>query len=281
MNRCSNVCLTTLASSLPEAEGLGRPRLYLGSMTDTPLDGDVALVTGASSGIGDAVARSLADAGADVAISARRTDRLESLAADIEADGGTAVPITADLAEIDQAREMVRETRAELGGLDVLVNNAGVMLLAPVIRAEVEDLKRMLDVNLMGLMAATREALPGMLDQGSGDIVNVSSVAGRRVSESAAGYSATKFGVNAFSEGLRKETAGSGVRVTVVEPGAVDTELGEHIPDEQVQERMAEMVQEMEILDPEDIAAGVRYAVTQPQHVSVNELLIRPTDQRS
>ncbi len=251
-------------------------------MTSTDdLDGEVALVTGATSGIGRAIAADLAAAGAAVAVSGRRTERLETLVEDIEDDGGTALPVTADLADTDQVREMVETTREGLGGLDILVNNAGVMLLAPVVRAELADLQQMLKVNLEGLMAATRLALPEMLEQDHGHVVNISSVAGRRVNETSAGYSATKFGVNAFSEGLRKETADSSVRVTVVEPGAVDTELGEHIPDENVRERMAEMVQEMTILDPEDIAAGVHYAVTQPEHVSVNELLIRPTEQQS
>ena len=252
-------------------------------MSTTPhdLDGDVALVTGASSGIGRATAKTLADAGAAVAVTARRTDRIETLAEEIEDEGGEALPITADVTETDDVERMIERTREELGGLDILVNNAGVMLLAPVIRADLEDLQQMLDVNLMGLMAATRKALPGMLDQDSGHIVNISSVAGRRANEASGGYAATKFGVNAFSESLRKETADSGVRVTVIEPGAVDTELGQHIPDEQVMERMAEMVQDMTVLQPEDIAAAIRYAVTQPPRVSVNELLVRPTDQQS
>jgi len=245
------------------------------------LDGDVALVTGASSGIGRATAMALAEAGAAVAISARRTDRLEELADEIEDAGGRALPVTADVTEIEQVREMIETTREELGGIDILVNNAGVMLLAPVIRADVEDLQRMLDVNLMGLMAATREVLPGMLDRDDGHIVNISSVAGRRANQASAGYSATKFGVNAFSESLRKETTDSGVRVTVIEPGAVDTELGLHIPDEQVRERMAEMAADLTFLQPEDIADAIRYAVTRPDRVAINEMLVRPIDQES
>jgi NADP-dependent 3-hydroxy acid dehydrogenase YdfG len=246
-----------------------------------PLDGEVALVTGASSGIGRATAKTLADAGAAVAVSARRTERLEELAADIEDAGGTALPVTTDVTEIEEVREMIETTKEELGGLDILVNNAGVMLLAPVVRADVADLQQMLDVNLMGLMAATREVLPAMLEQDHGHIVNISSVAGRRANEASAGYSATKFGVNAFSESLRKETSDSGVKVTVVEPGAVDTELGLHIPDEQVQERMAEMAADLTFLQPDDIADAIRYAVTRPERVAINELLIRPVDQES
>jgi NADP-dependent 3-hydroxy acid dehydrogenase YdfG len=249
-------------------------------MSDS-LDGEVALVTGASSGIGRATATALADAGAAVAVSARRTERLEELAADIEDDGGTALPVTTDVTEIEEVREMIETTKEELGGLDILVNNAGVMLLAPVVRADMADLQRMLDVNLMGLMAATREVLPAMLEQDHGHIVNISSVAGRRANQASAGYSATKFGVNAFSESLRKETSDSRVRVTVVEPGAVDTELGLHIPDEQVQERMAEMAADLTFLQPDDIADAIRYAVTRPERVAINEMLIRPVDQES
>ncbi|WP_136716986.1 SDR family NAD(P)-dependent oxidoreductase [Halorientalis salina] len=250
-------------------------------MSDTArLDGDVALVTGASSGIGRATAQALAAEGAAVAVAARREERLAELVDDIEDAGGTALAVPTDITETDEVREMVETTREELGGLDILVNNAGVMLLAPVIRADVADLQQMLDVNLKGLMTATREALPGLLDQDEGHIVNISSVAGRTANEASAGYSATKFGVNAFSESLRKEVTDSGVRVTVVEPGAVETELGEHIPDEQVRERLSEMVGEMTVLQPDDIASAITYAVTQPPRVSVNELLIRPTEQQ-
>jgi len=146
--------------------------------------------------------------------------------------------------------------------------------------SEHDDLQQMLDVNLKGLMAATREALPGLLDQNSGHIVNISSVAGQTANETSGGYSATKFGVNAFSESLRKEIADSDVRVTVVSPGAVETELGDHIPDEQTKERMADLTDDLAPLDPVDIANGIAYALSQPARVSVNELVIRPTNQR-
>lgn len=245
------------------------------------MDNKVALVTGASSGIGEATAKTLAGEGADVAVAARRTERLEELAREINEDGGTAHPLTIDVTDTDQVKEMISETRSELGGLDILVNNAGVMLLAPVKRAKLDELRQMLDVNLMGLMTATREALPGMLDQGNGHIVNISSVAGRRATEASGGYAATKFGVNAFSESLRKETAGTGVRVTVIEPGAVATELATHITDEGVLENLAERFGDVEVLQPGDIAESIRFAVTQPERVSVNELLIRPSDQTS
>lgn len=238
-------------------------------------------MTGASSGIGRAISKELADKGAAVAVAARRTDRLESLVDGIEDEGGTAHAVQTDVTDRDEVKEMIDETRGELGGLDILVNNAGVMLLSPVERADLDELQRMLDVNLMGLMTATREALPGMLEQGSGHIVNVSSVAGRRANETYGGYAATKFGVNAFSESLRKETAGTGVRVTVIEPGAVATELATHITDEQVIEGLMNRFGDVQLLQPEDIAATVRFAVTQPQRVSVNEIMVRPSEQKS
>ena len=253
----------------------------LPSVRDThQLDGEVAVVTGASSGIGRAVATTLAADGAAVAVAARREERLEDLVDEIETDGGTALAVPTDVTDTDAVHEMIATTRAELGGLDILINNAGVMLLAPVIRAEHDDLQQMLDVNLKGLMAATREALPGLLDQNSGHIVNISSVAGQTANETSGGYSATKFGVNAFSESLRKEIADSDVRVTVVSPGAVETELGDHIPDEQTKERMADLTDDLIPLHPDDIANGIAYALTQPPRVSVNELVIRPTNQR-
>ncbi|MDY7081675.1 MAG: SDR family oxidoreductase, partial [Halobacteria archaeon] len=162
-------------------------------MTDNKnLDDDVALVTGASSGIGRATAKTLAQEDADVAVAARRTERLESLVEEIEDETDSrAHPITADLTEREQVKEMVQKTRDELGGLDILVNNAGVMLLAPVERAKLDELQQMLDLNLMGLMTATREALPGMLEQDEGHIVNISSVAGKRATEASGGYAAT------------------------------------------------------------------------------------------
>lgn len=251
-------------------------------MTETEteyLEGDVALVTGASSGIGRAIAKELANQGAAVAVAARRTDRLESLVDGIEDEDGTAHPVPTDVTDRDEVESMIEETRSELGGLDVLVNNAGVMLLSPVERAKLDELQRMLDVNLMGLMTVTRLVLPGMLEQESGHIVNISSVAGRRANETYSGYAATKFGVNAFSESLRKETAGTGVRVTVVEPGAVATELATHISDDQVIEGLMDRFGDVEILQPEDIAAAVRFTVTQPERVSVNEIMVRPSEQ--
>jgi NADP-dependent 3-hydroxy acid dehydrogenase YdfG len=174
---------------------------------------------------------------------------------------------------------MVDTTVSALGGLDVLVNNAGVMLLEAVETAEADDWRQMVEVNLLGLMNATRAALPALREGAGGHVVNVSSVAGRRATATASGYNATKFGVNGFTEAFRQEVADDGVRTTVVEPGLVDTELQEHIPDEEIKAQTEQWLASMEPLTSEDVARSIRFAVTQPPHVSVNELLIRPTEQ--
>ncbi|ADJ15192.1 SDR family NAD(P)-dependent oxidoreductase [Halalkalicoccus jeotgali] len=248
-------------------------------MTSDTLDGDVALVTGASSGIGAATARSLADEGAAVALAARREERLEELAEEIESAGGEALVVPTDATDESQVRGMVEETVEQLGGLDVLVNNAGVMLLEPIADADPDNWQQMLDLNVQGLMVASQAALGHMQEKGAGDIVNLSSVAGRKAYAGSGGYNASKFGVTAFSEALRQEVVDSDIRVTTIEPGAVDTELAEHIPDEDQKEQIEGMMDEMEPLRPEDIARSIRFAVTQPSHVDINELLIRPTRQ--
>jgi NADP-dependent 3-hydroxy acid dehydrogenase YdfG len=241
------------------------------------LSGEVAIVTGASSGIGAATARALADEGMAVALAARRADRLESIAADIEAGPGEALVVPTDVTDRDAVDDLVAETVDTFGDLDALVNNAGVMLLQSVADADPDDWERIVEVNLLGLMYASKAALPHL--RGGGDLVQVSSVAGRSTSQTAAGYNATKWGVNGFTDALRKEETDNGVRTTLVEPGAVDTELQDHIPDEAVKERLEGWVESMEPLAAEDIAGAVLYAVGQPRHVSINELLVRPTDQ--
>jgi NADP-dependent 3-hydroxy acid dehydrogenase YdfG len=243
------------------------------------LDGKVALVTGASSGIGEATALALAREGAAVAIAARRADRLAGLAERIGADGGRAHAITADVAQEDQARDMVAQAAAALGRLDILVNNAGVMLLGPIAGADTEDWRRMMGVNVLGLMYATHAALPLMKAQGSGHVVNVSSVAGRTARAGSGGYNASKWGVGAFSESLRQEVYKDKIRVTVIEPGAVATELTGHITHPEAKQQVQAFVQGMTPLEGEDIAAAIVYAVTQPPRVNVNEILVRPTDQ--
>lgn len=249
-------------------------------MTDTsPLAGQVALVTGASSGIGEATAESLADAGASIALAARREAELQAVADRIRAAGSDALVVPTDVTDESAVDAMVETTVAELGSLDILVNNAGVMLLEAALAADRDNWRQMVEVNLLGLMNATHAALPVMHEQGAGHIVNVSSTAGRNATATASGYNATKFGVNGFTEALRQEVTEDGIRTTLIEPGIVDTELQDHIPDDEVKARLEGWVDEKEPLIGADVANAIRYVVTQPQHVSVNELLLRPTDQ--
>jgi NADP-dependent 3-hydroxy acid dehydrogenase YdfG len=244
-----------------------------------PLDGKVALVTGDSSGIGEATAVALAEAGAAVAIGARRKDRLDELAGRLR-DGGTSV-LALDLDVTDEAacRDAVRRTREELGGLDVLVNNAGVMLLGTIVGADTEDWRRMLHTNVLGLMYMTHAAIEGMVEQGSGDVVNISSVAGRIARMGSGVYNASKWAVNAFSESLRQEVTAKGVRISLVEPGAVTTELTDHITQPAAKAASVQMYTSMRSLHADDIARAILYVVSQPPHVAINEVLVRPTDQ--
>jgi len=245
------------------------------------LDGTVALVTGASSGIGEATAVALAEAGASVALAARRRDRLEALAARI---GGDVLVVEADVTDEDQARSMVARAVEHFGRLDTLVNNAGVMLLGPIVDAPVEEWRRMVELNLLGLLYATHAALPHLLAAAGSeprrvaDVVNVSSVAGRFARAGSGVYNATKFGVGAFSESLRQEVTRRHVRVSLVEPGAVATELISHNRPEVVEGMLATWG-EVEVLQPEDIADAITFAVTRPRRAVVNEVLVRPTEQ--
>jgi len=251
-------------------------------MTETtrPLAGRVALVTGASSGIGEATATALAAAGASVAIGARRRDRLDALAAKLRDGGATVLQLDLDVTDEEQCRAAVDRTRTELGGLDVLVNNAGVMLLGTIVGADPEDWRRMVQTNVMGVFYMTAAAIDGMVAQGSGDIVNMSSVAGRQARVGAGVYNASKWAVNAFSESLRQEVTQRGVRIGLVEPGAVATELTDHITQPDAKAASVEMYTSMRALQADDVARAVLYLVTQPPHVAVNELLVRPTDQQ-
>lgn len=252
-------------------------------MTDR-LDGTVALVTGASSGIGQAAAASLAARGASVALVARRTDRLEELAGQIRDAGGRAITITADVTDRDQATQAVATTVEELGRLDTVVNNAGVMLLGPIVDAPVEEWDRMVDLNIKGLLYVAHAALPHLLAAAEdgprrvADLVNISSVAGRVARSGSGVYNATKFAVGAFSESLRQEVTGRHVRISLVEPGAVATELASHNRPE-VQETLKARFGQMERMESEDIAETIEFIVTRPRRVAVNEVLIRPTDQ--
>jgi NADP-dependent 3-hydroxy acid dehydrogenase YdfG len=252
-------------------------------MTAT-LDGTAALVTGASSGIGEATARALAAHGAAVAVAARRRDRLEALVAAIEADGGRALAIEADLTDQQQAIEAVERTVAELGRLDTVINNAGVMLLGPVVGAPIEEWDRSVALNVNALLYVAHAAVPHLLRAAEdgprriADLVNVSSVAGRRATTGSGVYNATKFAVNAFTESLRQEITQRHVRVSVIEPGAVDTELRTHLRDE-IREQTERIFADIERLKAEDIADAIGYIVTRPWHVAINEVLIRPTEQ--
>jgi NADP-dependent 3-hydroxy acid dehydrogenase YdfG len=247
------------------------------------LAGTVALVTGASSGIGEAAARSLAAEGASVAIVARRRDRLEALADSI-GDPTRVEVIEADVTDVAQATSMVERTVSRFGRLDTLVNNAGVMLLGPIVDAPLEEWQRMVELNLLGLLYGTHAALPHLISAAEGgprqvaDVVNVSSVAGRVARQGNGVYSATKFAVVAFGEALRQEVAALHVRVTAVEPGATTTELASHNRPE-ILEGIRDTFGGVEMLSSEDIADAIVYAVTRPRHVALNELLIRPTEQ--
>ena len=222
------------------------------------LDGKVALITGASSGIGEATALALAALGAKVALAARRADRLQKLEKQITDGGGKALSLVTDIADEAQATEMVHKTNSNFGSVDILVNNAGAMLVGPVEGADTSDWQRMININLLGLMYATHAALPLMKAQGGGHIVNISSVAGRVAIPNYAVYNATKFGVCAFSEALRKEVYKDKIRVTVIEPGGVATELADQITNPEFKQQIIEeFLQSITALESEDIAAAI------------------------
>jgi NADP-dependent 3-hydroxy acid dehydrogenase YdfG len=249
------------------------------------LEDTVALVTGASSGIGEATAQALALEGAAVAVAARRKDRLDRLVAEIEREGGRALAIEADVTDQEQAVGAVNQTTEALGRLDIVVNNAGVMLLGPVVDAPTEEWDRMIALNLQALLYVSHAALPHLLEavergpRRIADLVNVSSVAGRRATAGSGVYNLTKHGVGAFSEALRQEVTERHVRVSLVEPGAVATELQSHLRPE-IREQTERLFADLELLQADDIADAVTYIVTRPSRVAVNEILIRPTEQQ-
>jgi NADP-dependent 3-hydroxy acid dehydrogenase YdfG len=245
------------------------------------LNGKSAIVTGASSGIGEATASVLAEQGVKVALVARRKERLNKLAKKIESSGGEAFVIEADITDKNNCQKAVDQALDKWDKIDILVNNAGVMLLGPTAEAPLEEWERMINLNLLGLLYMTYAAMPNMRKNGAGHFVNISSVAGRTARAGSAVYNATKWGVNAFTEALRQELVADKlkIRTTLIEPGAVETELVSHNRAE-VQETLEERFKGMsQKLQSEDIAAAILYAVSQPQHVNVNEILIRPTEQ--
>jgi NADP-dependent 3-hydroxy acid dehydrogenase YdfG len=236
--------------------------------------GRVAVITGASSGIGEASARALARDGHKVALLARRADRVEALAGEL---GDGAVAIEADVTDRDSVVAAAERVHEGLGGADILVNNAGVMLLAPFSSDQREEHRQMVETNLLGAMTATEVFLGQLTGDGGGDIVNISSVAGRKARAGNSVYAATKWGLNGWSEALRQELQPD-VRVVVIEPGAVATELTDHITDSTAKEAAEKMYDELAIT-AEDIAEVIAFAVNQPRRVSLNEILIRPTAQ--
>jgi NADP-dependent 3-hydroxy acid dehydrogenase YdfG len=248
------------------------------------LDGTVALVTGASSGIGEATALALAAEGAAVSITARRRDRLDALADKIRGSGGTVLVLEADITRQDQAAGVVEATVSGLGRLDAMVNNAGLMLLGPAVGVDLTEWSQMVQINLMALMWCSHAALPHLLAAAEqdprrvADLVNISSIAGRFPRSGSAGYNATKHAVTGFSEALRQEVTQRHVRVSVVEPGAVATELAGHNKPE-ILSGIRARFGELERLQAEDIAEAVSFVVTRPRHVAINELLVRPTEQ--
>ena len=250
----------------------------------TSLRGTAALVTGASSGIGGATARRLAAEGAAVALVARRRDRLEDLALAIRGGGGTALVLEADVTSQPQAAAAVEHAVAELGRLDTVVNNAGIMLLGPALEAPIDEWDRMVALNVQGLLYVTHAALPHLVRAAAdsprrvADIVNISSTAGRVARPGSSVYNLTKFGVNAFTESLRQELLKRRVRISVVEPGTVDTELASHLRDD-IRQAAASQTASIEPLQPEDIADAVAYIVTRDRRVAVNEMLVRAGEQ--
>ena len=249
------------------------------TQSTAPLAGKTALITGASSGFGEATAIALAQAGATVALTARREDRLKALAQRINTDGGRAHVIVADFTKEADVLRAVAEAEAAMGRIDILINNAGVMYLEPVMDADLNRWRQMIELNLTALITASQAAARGMAERGVGDIVNIASTAGHVANPNGAAYSATKFAVRAFSESLRKELVAKKVRVSVISPGVAETELRDHVGNPAAKAAVQTWAESLRQLQAVDIANAVVYAVSQPPHVSINEILMRPTDQ--
>ena len=243
--------------------------------------GRVALVTGASSGFGEATALELAKAGAKVGLTARRLDRLNALKARIEAEGGDAFVVEADFSKEAEAIAAVQAVEQHFGQIDILINNAGVMYLEPVATADLARWRSMFELNLLGLIAATQAALPGMTARKSGHIVNISSTAGHYANPTMSAYAATKWGVRAFTDSLRREVFKSNIRTTLISPGIAATELRDHIGDPTVKAAINQRADAMRQLESQDIAEAILYAVTRPDHVGINEILMRSVDQEA
>lgn len=241
------------------------------------LAGRVALVTGASSGIGESVAIALAEAGASVAVAARRVERLAALVTRIETTGVKALALPGDVVDEHVAKGMVAQTVQHFGRLDILVNSAGIIQAGTVENANIEQWRRVIDVNLLGSLYTCSAAIAPMRAQGGGDIINVSSVAGRRAAAAFGPYSTSKFGLTGMTEGLRQEAGKYGIRVCIVEPGATTTEVADSIADPNFRKAMQAHVGKEGAMKPEDVAAAIVFVVSLPRRANVSELLIRPT----
>jgi NADP-dependent 3-hydroxy acid dehydrogenase YdfG len=238
----------------------------------------VIIITGASSGAGEATARHLTERGARVVVAARRAQRIEALTDELTAAGHEAKAVTTDVSDQDQVKRLVEAAIEHFGLVDVLINNAGLMPLSPLERLRIDEWDQMIDVNLKGVLYGIAAALPYMKEQKSGHIINVSSVAGHKLIPASAVYSATKFGVRAVSEGLRQEVKPYNIRTTVISPGAVATELLEHISEQDIQSATRDYADQIAI-PPESFARMVAFAISEPDDVDVNEIVFRPTAQ--
>ena len=247
-------------------------------MTDS-ITGKVIVITGASSGMGAAAATYLAARGASIVLGARRADRIEALAAEIVEAGGKATAVATDVTSRDDLAKLVDMAVDTYGRIDVLINNAGLMPLSPLDRLKVDEWDRMIDVNIKGVLYGIAAALPHMKAQKSGHIINVSSVAGHKLFPGSAVYSATKFAVRALSDGLREEMAPHNIRTTIISPGAVKTELLDHISEQDVQQANQDYVGQVGV-PAETFARLVAFAINEPDDVSINEILFRPTAQQ-
>ena len=241
------------------------------------LAGKVALVTGASSGIGAAAATALAEAGATVAMIARRKERLDALAGRIEAAGGKAIAVPGDVADEQVAQRVVTETLRQFGRLDILVNSAGIIDSGGVENADIARWRRVLEINLLASLYTSRAVIGPMKAQGGGDIVNISSVAGRRAAALFNAYSASKFGLTGMTEALRQEVGRQGIRVCIIEPGATTTEVSEGVVDPNFRKFIHEHVSKEGSMLPADVAAAILFVVSLPPRANVSQLLIRPT----
>lgn len=242
------------------------------------ITGKVVVITGASSGLGEATARELTAHGAVVVLGARRTDRLQALANELIAQGGTALAVTTDVTRYDQVKQLVDAAVQSYGRIDVIINNAGIMPRAPLERLTVEDWDRAIDVNIKGVLYGIAAALPYMQEQKAGHIINVSSVSGHKIGREYAVYSATKFAVRALSEGLRQEVKPYNIRTTVISPGVIATELPQSVTQPDIAEKTQKVYDDLAIA-PDSFARAVVYAMSQPDDVDINEILFRPTRQ--